>query len=556
MKYRKLTAKLCTAVFFTIAFGGSVSAAALTNDIKYVKVDEQMYDQDCVIVARRSNDGSIIPLSYESNGYCYAYVPDGGDIECASVRKRELYGAAGSYDIGQLVARGVINGFDDSTIKPYAVLTRAQMAAIFARLFSVAPSDTEPVFADVPNDAWYAGYVSALTEKGVFAEDELFYPDSPVTREQLTAMTYRMLSGIGALDENLTTDLSMYRNLEDVSDYAVDAYRVLIANGYEVIYDTEQNVYEDLGDDEYFLSPNDSVSRDSCIRVAYSLIHTLIHDNAPAIKRDDAPDVDIPILDGSTSTYDITQNIYWCYYLNHQNHPSFPKAHSKTSNAYKRLIDGEVDMIFVPDPSEDIRKYAEERGVTLKYIPIANEALVFFTASENTAESITTEQLNEIYVNNGINNWSAIGGPNAELVPFCRNNDSGSHAQMEKFILNGGEINDEIEREHISLMMASILTDVERFNQQNPGKYAIGYSLYYYYQNVQMLIGERDLKLLSIDGTAPTDDTIGDGTYPYTTNYYAVIRDENDPDLEAFAELMQGEFGDDIIRTSGMGVIR
>ena len=556
MKYRKLTAKLCTAVFFTIAFGGSVSAAALTNDIKYVKVDEQMYDQDCVIVARRSNDGSIIPLSYESNGYCYAYVPDGGDIECASVRKRELYGAAGNYDIGQLVARGVINGFDDSTIKPYAALTRAQMAAIFARLFSVAPSDTEPIFADVPNDAWYAGYVSALTEKGVFAENDLFNPDSPVTREQLTAMTYRMLSYIGALDSSLTADLSQYKDMSSVSDYAAGAYNSLTANGYFVVYDLEDNNYEDTVDDEYYLIPQAGVTRGECAESMYNIAREIIEYNAPAIKRENAPDIDIPTLDGSTSTYEITRNIYWQYYLNYQNHPDFPKSHSKTSNSYKRLIDGEVDMIFVPDPSEDIRSYAEEKGVTLKYIPIANEALVFFTSDKNTVQSISTEQLHDIYVNNGIDNWSDAGGPDAELVPFCRNNDSGSHAQMEKFILNGSEINNEIEKEHISLMMASILTDVDEFNRENPGKYALGYSLYYYYQNVQYVIGPCDLKLLSIDGVPPTDDTIGDGIYPYTTNYYAVIRDENDPDIEAFAELMQGEFGDKVIDASGMGVIK
>ncbi len=533
----------------------TASAENLTSDIKYVKT-EDTYENGLVTIAKDRRSGEIVPISYESLGYCYAYMPDGGEFETISVAAPVFEDYTDPFYVSEMAARGVLDGFEDGTFRSDTILTRSQMAAVFSRLFRIEPSNKASGFSDVPYDSWYAGYVSALSEIGIFSEADLFNPDSPVTREQLTAMTYRMLSYIGALDTSLTADLSQYKDMSSVSDYAAGAYNSLTANGYFVVYDLEDNNYEDTADDEYYLIPQAGVTRGECAESMYNIAREIIEYNAPAIKRENAPDIDIPTLDGSTSTYEITRNIYWQYYLNYQNHPDFPKSHSKTSNSYKRLIDGEVDMIFVPDPSEDIRSYAEEKGVTLKYIPIANEALVFFTSDKNTVQSISTEQLHDIYVNNGIDNWSDAGGPDAELVPFCRNNDSGSHAQMEKFILNGGEINNEIEKEHISLMMASILTDVDEFNRENPGKYALGYSLYYYYQNVQYVIGPCDLKLLSIDGVPPTDDTIGDGTYPYTTNYYAVIRDENDPDIEAFAELMQGEFGDKVIDASGMGVIK
>ena len=67
-------------------------------------------------------------------------------------------------------------------------------------------------------------------------------------------------------------------------------------------------------------------------------------------------------------------------------------------------------------------------------------------------------------MNNSIKSWSELDGEDKELAAFCRNNDSGSHAQMEKFILDGAEINEEISKERISVMMASILTDVESYN--------------------------------------------------------------------------------------------
>ena len=103
--------------------------------------------------------------------------------------------------------------------------------------------------------------------------------------------------------------------------------------------------------------------------------------------------------------------------------------------------------------------------------------------------------------------------------------------------------------------MSSILTDVDDFNRENPGKYAMGYTLYYYYVANQNVLGPFDLKLMKINGVEPTEENIANGAYPYTTNYYAVIRDEENPKVAKFVELMQSDFGKDIIRNSGLGVI-
>ena len=49
---------------------------------------------------------------------------------------------------------------------------------------------------------------------------------------------------------------------------------------------------------------------------------------------------------------------------------------------------------------------------------------------------------------------------------------------------------------------------------------AMGYTVYYYADDMGMADG---LKLLSIDGVAPNDDTIRSGEYPIRTYYYAVM---------------------------------
>ncbi len=569
MKKRLLAAVLMIVIFlttFTPSFCTYAEDTTYTNEntIKYVKSGENYdYGSDTVYIVREKESQEIIPFAIGPlDGYSYAYLPQDKEFTVEKVTYNTPFndlGAKYQYEsyIHEMSSRGVMVGFEDGGFKPEKELTRAEMATVFTRLFNVKKEDSVSCFEDIGDNHWAKDYIMALVNKGVFVKDTLFNPDSLITREQLVAMTYRMLKDMGYIPHiEADMDFSKYKDMDSVSDYAKEAYKALTCEGYHLLVELVDHDFMDTADDELFYLPKRSVTRVECCEFLYQFIRMFFYKNAPAIMRSDAPKIDIPILDGSTSTYVITENIYRSYYRNYENHPSFPKSHSKTVTSYKRLIDGEVEMIFVPDAGEEVLRYADEKNVKLKFIPIADEALVFFTATGNKANNMTTEQLHDIYVNNAVTNWKELGGEDAYLAAYCRNEDSGSHAQMEQFILEGKEINDNISKERTSVMMSSILTDVDDYNKQNPGKYAIGYSLYYYYMLNSSILGPVDLKFMNINGVAPTEETIAAGTYPYTTHYYAVIREgEDNPRVDSFAELMQGEYGRMIAAQSGLGVI-
>ena len=565
---------LCMVILATSGiscFAASVSETSDTpngNIIKYLKSAESYDYGNTAYIIRDKETKQIIPLSIGPlDGYSYAYLPENSDFTVEKVEKYTTpfndLGEKYKYDsyINEITAREVVVGYEDGCFKPDKELTRAEMATIFTRMFSVPKTRSASCFEDIPENHWAKEYIMALVDKGVFMKDTNFNPDSVITREQLIAMTFRMLSDMGKIEpQENETDFSKYKDMDKVSDYAKVAYKALTQENYHLLVELVDHEFMDTADDELFWCPQQAVTRVECCEFLYQFIRIFFNNHAPAILRETAPEIEIPVLDGSTSTYAITQNIYSAYYRNYDNHPNFPKAHSKTVASYKRLIDGEVEMIFVPDAGEEVLKYAEEKNVKLKFIPIADEALIFFTGTKNKVDNITTEQLHDIYVNNGITNWKELGGDDGTLAAYCRNEDSGSHAQMEQFVLAGEEINEDISRERTSIMMSSILTEVDDYNQKNEGNYAnyaMGYSLFYYYLVNSSVLGPLDLKFLSIDGIAPTEETISDGTYPYTTSYYAVIRDgENNPKVDAFAELMQGEFGQLIAAQSGLGVKR
>ncbi|MEY8355561.1 substrate-binding domain-containing protein [Lachnospiraceae bacterium 54-53] len=268
-----------------------------------------------------------------------------------------------------------------------------------------------------------------------------------------------------------------------------------------------------------------------------------------------------PVIDGSTSTLVLVQAIYREMYGEESYADStYPQKASKTVPSYRRLICGEVDMILVPYASDTVLEEAKNAGVELEFHKIASEALIFITSAENSAESITLDQVREIYLNYGIMNWSKLGGPDRELVPICRNSDSGSQSQMANLVLNNEEMHPDIQNNYVELTMEGMLELVAYYHGGGMSgtptdSYALGYTLYTYLQQMDKDtgIGER-LKILSINGIFPTIENIVNGDYPLADGYYAVVRSDLSKDHSARSIIawLQGDDGSRVIENRGM----
>ena len=115
-----------------------------------------------------------------------------------------------------------IVGYPDGTFGPERGMTRAEATAIFARLLANKKGDTVvPVistkFADIPENAWYSGYVRYLNNYGIVygKEDANFCPDDPITRAEFVAMAVRFFEVYG--DGNPVI-MEQYAEFTDISD--------------------------------------------------------------------------------------------------------------------------------------------------------------------------------------------------------------------------------------------------------------------------------------------------------------------------------------------------
>ena len=232
-----------------------------------------------------------------------------------------------------------------------------------------------------------------------------------------------------------------------------------------------------------------------------------------------------PHVDGSTSMLPLSRALMMASTGVSAQEAELRISHSKTTLSFYALVSGEADLLLVARPAQEAFDYAEDMGVELEMRPIGVDALVFLTSDQNPVDSLTQAQAAGIYTG-AIANWKEVGGADAEIVAYQRNETSGSQVMMENVVMDGQLMTD-APKEYRPSEMGALVDEVASYRNSAD---AIGYSVYYYVTEMYLREG---VKLLAIDGVAPSNETIASGEYPYTQYNYAVIRKDEREDSPA-----------------------
>ena len=297
-----------------------------------------------------------------------------------------------------------------------------------------------------------------------------------------------------------------------------------------------------------------------------------------------------PRLDGATSAYPLFAAVAnEVYEVSDKVELQQYLAISRTEEAYNRLIRGEVgrllwgevNIIFVLQPSDEQLESAKNRAIELHFTPIAKDAFVFFANSRNPVSNLSIEQIRDIYRKN-ITNWQEVGGNDRPIRPYQRQANSGSQTAMIKEVMKGENLAPTIMLPR-SRAMAGIVYEVAQYQNHED---AIGYSFRFfteemmrntfeadYFQLMIDLIPRNDhdsceiiekyqremeramqpIKLLAVDGITPSEENIRNGTYPFTVNLYAVVRGDrrSNPHVQELIDWILSPQGQELVEKTG-----
>jgi phosphate transport system substrate-binding protein len=260
----------------------------------------------------------------------------------------------------------------------------------------------------------------------------------------------------------------------------------------------------------------------------------------------------LPRIDGATALYPLYASFVQAVYPQGEyfprergNHETFERplvGATSTPRAYENLINGYADIIFCAKPSDKHIEMANENGLEFQMTPIGKEAFVFFVNKNNTVSNLSTEQIINIY-SGQITNWSELGGRRNSIRVYQRPKNSGSQTMLET-IMGDVQIIEPL-TENVLTFMLDIVNQTANFrNYRN----ALGYSFLFY--TTQMVRNDQ-VKLLSINNIFPSNETIRNGTYPYSDEFYAITANTENENVNKFIEWILTGQGQYIVERTG-----
>ena len=177
----------------------------------------------------------------------------------ADVKKDNWHYEYVKYVYERGLMQGTGNGFE-----PDGNMSRAMLVTVLYRMANPQSNENKHSFSDVPKGQWYSDAIAWASANGIVngVSKTEFAPDSDISREQMALIIYRFAKMQG-YDANDKADISNFRDTDDVSDWALDAFKW--TNKKELINGTSETT----------LSPKAMATRAQVAAIIMRLCETL-----------------------------------------------------------------------------------------------------------------------------------------------------------------------------------------------------------------------------------------------------------------------------------------
>ncbi len=186
------------------------------------------------------------------------------------------------------------------------------------------------------------------------------------------------------------------------------------------------------------------------------------------------------------------------------------------------VIEGILDVAAMArEPKE-----AEAAG-GVEFVAFGQAATAVFTHADVGVTDLTTEQMTAIFTGE-ITNWSEVGGSNADIILFVRDENDSSTSALRDTVFGDTPFTDTAE---ILTSAGDMLTAVE--GTEN----GVGFGTW-----PAALAGGFDVTSVALDGINP-----GDASYPITNAMGIGFLAEREADVQPLIDWLQGEHGQELL---------
>ena len=209
------------------------------------------------------------------------------------------------------------------------------------------------------------------------------------------------------------------------------------------------------------------------------------------------------------------------------------------------LINGTTDICnssrpMKPSERDKLKQRYGTPGVEIK---AARDGLSVYVNEANPVTELTLAQIKGIYTGK-IANWKEVGGPDARIILYGRENNSGTYVYFKDFVLEG--------QDYVSTMQSMPGTSAV-VNAVAKDKNGVGYGGAAYGRGIREVKVKKDA---STPGYAPTLENIRAGNYPVTRFLFMYVKSRPTGEMKKYIDWILGDEGQKIVSEVGYFPIR
>ncbi len=204
------------------------------------------------------------------------------------------------------------------------------------------------------------------------------------------------------------------------------------------------------------------------------------------------------------------------------------------------LINGTTDIANASRPMKgDEKNKLRDRFNTLGHeTSVARDGIAIYVNDSNPIAELTVEQVRKIYQGD-VANWKEVGGPDAPIVLYSRENSSGTYVFFKDHVLKGGDYSS---RAQTLPGTAAVVNAVAK------EKNGIGYGGAAYAKGV------KEVKLKAnpaAPALAPSAEDVKSGKYPLSRDLYMYTRSRPSGEAKDFIDYCLSPDGQEIVTKVG-----
>lgn len=208
------------------------------------------------------------------------------------------------------------------------------------------------------------------------------------------------------------------------------------------------------------------------------------------------------------------------------------------------LINGTTDICAASRPMKDSEKQQlqqkyQSAGVEVK---VARDGLTIYLNEENPVQALTLAQVKDIY-SGKTKNWKEVGGPNAMIVLYGRENSSGTYEFFKEHVLNKADFANEMQ----ALPGTAAVVNAVKRDKNGIGFGGVGYS---------KGLKEAAIKTESGETFLPTKENILSEKYPISRYLFLYLRKTPEGEIKNFLDFILSPDGQKIVANEGFFPVR